>query len=131
MIKLRHQKGQIFILQPYIQETSIWRIRDLIKVKLELLDIGKNYGNERLCCGCNQTAETTEHILACKNARELVGGEITTNLHMMSDRKNLLHLYNFLSTYIDKRNAMHRVEMTENNEEEAPRSTENIHEINN
>ena len=37
MTKLRHQKDQSFIMQDYIKETNIWRIRDLIRVKLELL----------------------------------------------------------------------------------------------
>ena len=46
MKKLRHQKGQDFCMQAYIKETGIWRIRDIIRVKLELLDIGRNQGEK-------------------------------------------------------------------------------------
>ena len=80
MTKLRHQKQQSFCMQSYIKETSIWRVRDLIKVKLELLDLGKNYGKTRICCGCNVIEESTEHILGCKDAKQLVGAEILANL---------------------------------------------------
>ena len=108
-------------MQPYIQQTNIWRVRDLIKVKLELLDIGRNYGKNRLCYGCKQTEETTEHIIVCKNAHEFVGGECLANLNTMDDRKNLLRLYDFISTYIERRNATHLDETT-NDQEEAARS---------
>ena len=121
MTKLRHQKQQSFTMQSYIQETNIWRVRDLIKVKLELLDIGKNYGKNRLCYGCKQSEETTEHIIVCKYAREFVGGECLANLDTMSDRKNLLQLYDFISTYIERRNATHLDETT-NDQEAASRS---------
>ena len=104
MTKLRHQKNQSFIMQDYLKETNIWRIRDLIRVKLELLDIGRNQGNARICCGCGQADETTEHVIVCEKAKELVGGDSTVNLEMMSDRHNLLHLYNYLTSYIKRRN---------------------------
>ena len=106
MTKLRHQKDQSFIMQDYIKETNIWRIRDLLRVKLELLDIGRNQGNNRICCGCGQADETTEHVIVCEQAKELVGGDNKANLDMMSDRHSLLHLYNYLTSYIKRRNEM-------------------------
>ena len=55
MTKLRHQKQQDYCMQQYIKETNIVRIRDLIRVKLEMLDIGKNQGQkDRKCYGCKK-----------------------------------------------------------------------------
>jgi hypothetical protein len=122
MTKLQHLKSQDFHIQPYIQQTNIWRIKDLIKVKLELLDIGKNHGTKRICCGCNLADESTEHILACNGAKQLVGGEVPANLNSMSNRKNLLQLYDFLTTYIERRNALFQENAADNNEGEASRS---------
>ena len=88
MTKLRHQKEQSYILQNYIKETNICRVRDLIKVKLELFDIGKNQGKNRLCWGCNQVDETTEHIIACKHVKKLVRDKKSVIMNQMSDRTN-------------------------------------------
>ena len=111
-------------MQSYIQETSVWRVRDLIKVKLELLDIGRNYGQDRLCSGCKTNDETTEHVVVCREAGELVGGGCLGNLDEMSDKKNLLHLYNYISTYIERRDAMHQEEESEISWQETSRSSE-------
>ena len=110
MTKLRHQKEQRFIMQSYIHETNIYRIRDLFKVKLELHDIGRNHGKDRLCLGCNQAEETTEHIIACKHLKESMEHDNPASLDKMSDRTNLLHLHNFISTYIERRNAQEQEE---------------------
>jgi hypothetical protein len=124
MIKLRHQNDQSFGMQDYIRETHIWRIRDLIRVKLELLDIGKNQGSNRLCCGCHITDENTEHVICCEQAKKLVGRK-TPNLNAMSDRNNLLELYDYLATYIKKRDALQGEDTTSgDNGSEASRSTD-------
>jgi hypothetical protein len=124
MTKLRHQKQQNYTMQSYIQETSVWRVRDLIKVKLELLDIGRNYGQDRLCSGCKINSETTEHIIVCREARELVGGGCPGNLDEMSDKKNLLHLYNYLSTYIQRRDTINQDETCGSSWQDTSRSSD-------
>ena len=112
MSKLRHQKKQSFTMQSYIKETNIWRIRDLMKVKLEMLDIGRNQGKDRVCCGCNETEETTEHVIDCEQVRELVKEDNPPSLNEMNDRRNLLQIYNYLKTYIKQRNALQSEETT-------------------
>ena len=53
MTKLRHQKNQAFERQEYICNTSISRVTDLIRLKLEMLDIGKN----KLCINSSNKKE--------------------------------------------------------------------------
>ena len=127
MSKLRHQKKQTFVMQSYISETNIYRIRDLLKVKLELHDIGRNQGNNRLCFGCNQADETIEHIIACKHLKKSMGHDNPVNLDKMNDRTNLLHLHNIISTYIERRNALQeQEELASEGQRERSRSTEEI-----
>jgi hypothetical protein len=133
MTKLRHQKNQNFTMQSYIKETNIWRIRDLIKVKLEMLDIGRNQGSNRLCYGCNKAEETTEHIIHCEHLKDLAKADVPPNLDMMSDRRNLLQIHDFLTTYIKQRNVLLSEESSTednesthvDNEEDASRSSDN------
>ena len=125
MTKLRHQKEQKFIMQSYIRETNIHRIRDLFKVKLELHDIGRNHGKDRLCLGCRQAKETTEHIIACTHLKDSIGNGKAANLDKMSDRTNLLHLHNFISTYIERRDALEKHdESSSEDQREKARSTD-------
>ena len=54
--------------------------------------------------------------------RELVGDDNSANLNKMSDRTNLLHLYNFMSTYIEQRSKHQPEETSPENEGEESRS---------
>ena len=92
MPKLRHQKQQEFCMQQYIKETNIVRIQDLIRVKLELLDIGKNQGQaDRQCYACKKEDETSEHIISCSKIYEITETTdiIEWNNETMSDRSQL------------------------------------------
>ena len=66
---LRHQEGQKFIRQKYLAECGIAEASEIMKTKLEMWDLGKNFGNERKCI-CEEKEETTEHILECGVVRE-------------------------------------------------------------
>ena len=103
MKKLRHQMKQSFSMQAYIKETNICRVKDLIKCKLEMLDIGGNHGNNRTCYGCNRSEETTEHIINCTSIKNLIGIKNRICIDNMSDKSTLMKLHNFMKAYIEKR----------------------------
>ena len=88
-----------------------------MKVKLEMLDIGRNQGKNRVCCGCNEIEETTEHVIVCEQVRILVKEDNPPNLNEMTDRRNLLQIYNYLNTYIKQRNKLQSDETTSEDEE--------------
>ena len=102
MTKLRHQRKQEFCMQKYVNNTSITRIGDLLRVKLELLDVGKNQGHEnRKCYCCNLENETTEHITSCSEVCEATQMDsIEWNEEMMSDRNHLQRMYQIIKRYI-------------------------------
>ena len=62
--------------------------------------------------GCNETEETTEHVIDCEQVRELVKEDNPPSLNEMNDRRNLLQIYNYLKTYIKQRNALQSEETT-------------------
>ena len=107
MTKLRHQRKHDFCMQEYINNSSITRVGDLLCVKLELLDVGKNHGHEeRKCHACKLEAETTEHIISCNKLYEEIQTEpIEWREEMMSNRNHLQKLYHVIKRYIKYRDA--------------------------
>jgi len=89
-------------MQPYIKETSISKVSDLLLVKLELLDIGKKQGwEDRKCYACKMVAESTEHIISCSDVYELVGGhDIKWNTDLMNNHIHLMGIFFLLKKYI-------------------------------
>ena len=60
-----------------IEKIGIEENAALMRTRLELCDIGRNQGNERKCKGCKQEEETIEHIMECrevKNIRNMMVG---------------------------------------------------------
>ena len=94
-------------MQEYLQETTITRAGDLLRVKLlrELLDLGKNIGGnpERLCCYCRVAKETTEHILNCNKVEDLITNK-TGNIDM-SNKNNLNKIHDCIKDYICSRDS--------------------------
>ena len=74
-----------------------------MQIKLELLDIGRNQGETRLCCGCHQTEHVIEHVIACRNVKEMVGLDNPPKLDNMNNKSNLLRLHSFVTAYIKRR----------------------------
>ena len=64
MKKLRHQRSQEFQRKNYLLETAISEATDIIRMRLEMNDIGNNQGRKRLC-RCGEGEETAEHIVNC------------------------------------------------------------------
>ena len=53
------------------------------------------------------------------------GDKKSVNMNQMSDRTNLLHLYNFMSTYIEQRNELQPEETSPENKGEESRNMDN------
>ena len=67
MKKLRHQKGQKFERKKYLGEMTIAEASETMKRRLEMKDIGNNWGKRRICkCG---ERETVEHMVECEERR--------------------------------------------------------------
>ena len=47
-----------------VTESNLKEAKNLLRTKLEMNDIGNNWGKERKCGKCDEK-ETTEHILVC------------------------------------------------------------------
>ena len=62
--KMRHQKGQTWERKEYLKEMSVEEASRTMRRRLEMLDIGNNWGKQRKCrCG---EKESSEHMIACK-----------------------------------------------------------------
>ena len=63
MIKLRHKVREKHIRKKYLKRSSVRRTRKLMKMRLEMMDIGNNMGKDRRCrCG---KKENIEHLIEC------------------------------------------------------------------
>ena len=97
MTKLRHQRMQKLERQQYLNETTISRVSDLLRTKLEMMDIGKNLkSNGRKCFACKVEEERTEHILVCNEIRRKITKGGRGELRINSDRNDLTTNYQLL-----------------------------------
>ena len=67
MRKMRHQVGQKFERKGYLSKMGIKEASKTIKRRLEMIDVGNNFGKSRNCKTCGEK-EDTEHIIDCQNA---------------------------------------------------------------
>ena len=72
MTKLQHLKGSHERIE-YLKEVGIKEASDIIRIRLELKDIGSNQGQQRTSAGCRNEKESTEHIMQCKETWEMLG----------------------------------------------------------
>ena len=71
------------------------------KTKLEMWDIGNNWGKERYClCG---EKETTEHILECWKVREIVKKKAAKNWLQSGRGEELGQATEYIKTYMANR----------------------------
>ena len=70
MRKMRHQVGQKFERKGYLSKMGIKEASKTIKRRLEMIDVGNNFGKSRKCKTCGEK-EDTEHIIDCQNAGTL------------------------------------------------------------
>ena len=68
--KLRHHRHKKYERQKYLEEVGIKTAREIIKTKLEMWDVGSNFGIERKCC-CGEK-ESSEHVLECARSKEII-----------------------------------------------------------
>ena len=101
MTKLGHLSGK-YERQAYTKEVGIKQATELLRVRLELNDIGKNQGKERWCAGCERVKESTEHIMQCKETHEMVGvsGKIDW---IKGTTEELRKIANCINVYIRRR----------------------------
>ena len=74
MKKLRHQTRDKFEMKKYLKETATSDSKKILRLRLEMLDIGNNYGKGRQCFGCGNNEETWEHITDCQEVRRVMTG---------------------------------------------------------
>ena len=62
--KMRHQKEQEWERKWYLNEMNIEEASRTMRRRLEMLDLGNNWGRQRMCrCG---ERESSEHMISCK-----------------------------------------------------------------
>ena len=74
--KMRHltQNEKGWEKAKYLEELGISNATEVLKTRLEMWDIGRNFGKERVCKGCGED-ETTEHVMECLEERKSQTGE--------------------------------------------------------
>ena len=84
MKKLRHQKGQKYERKQYLEEMAIAEASETIKRRLEMQDVGNNWGKKRECkCG---EKETTEHMIECGTKS---GGKCNAEKEWLTETDNV------------------------------------------
>ena len=77
--KLRFLKGKKFEKEKYINETDEKTCQVIMSIRLNMINVKKNYKNQytdAICVGCFEEDETTEHLFECKKYQELTGQKL-------------------------------------------------------
>lgn len=101
MRKLRHQKNEKFERQKYLGETTLTEATEMIRMRLEMEDIGNNQGKGRKCeCG---EEERTEHIVKCKEVKKWMKERISMEMIESNEKKELRKGRKWIEEYLEKR----------------------------
>ena len=55
----------------YLKELGVSNVTEVLKIRLEMWDIGRNFGKERVCKGCGED-KTKEHVMECWEVRRKI-----------------------------------------------------------
>ena len=101
MKKMRHQEGQKFERKGYLLKMGIKEASRTIKRRLEMIDIGNNFGKGRKCNECGEK-EDSEHLIVCQNA----GARWSIDSNSLRETENVVTIRkvnDFLYSQIDNR----------------------------
>ena len=71
----------------------------LVKLRLNMMKFDSNYEKKGTCKICQKVAETMEHMLECKEVKQIIGG-ITGSETLMSEyKKELMTIYNYMEIF--------------------------------
>ena len=77
MTKLRFIRGKEFEKQEYLEKCSTMTAKQIMKVRLNMVDIKMNYKSkykdDLLCMACGKEEESSEHVIQCKEYKSLIG----------------------------------------------------------
>jgi len=97
--KTRHQIGQRVETKEYIKEMGVSEASGTIRRRLEMMDIGNNFGKGRICeCG---EKETTEPLLKCLGCN--TDNMVTELVRETNDINKIRKVNNFIGEIIEKR----------------------------
>ena len=92
MSKTRHQQGQKFERKKYVEGMGLSEASETIRRRLEMIDIGNNFGKGRKCeCG---RKETTEHMIECRERERTEESQIKTEWLAETDNMEIIRKVN-------------------------------------
>ena len=99
--KLRHQRHKKYERQKYLGEVGIKTAREIIKTKLEMWNVGSNFGMEMECwCG---EKELSEHVLECKKVGEIIEKKGEKEWMVSKRSEDLMRATEYMKAYLEKR----------------------------
>ena len=99
--KLRHQRHQKYERQKYLEEVGIKTAREIIKTKLEIWDVGSNFGMERKCwCG---EKESSEHVVECERVKEIIEKKGEKEWMVSKRSEDLMRATEYITGYLEKK----------------------------
>ena len=89
----------------YIDKLGVSRATEVLRTRLEMWDIGRNFGKERKCIGCGED-ETTEHVLECWEIKRKIGKLVNAQWLQSENGKELLTVTDYIKEYIEWRDEL-------------------------
>eukprot|EP00111_Clytia_hemisphaerica_P001146 TCONS_00003266-protein len=107
MRTMRHQSGQRFERKGYIRKMGLKEASETMRRRLEMIDVGNNFGRKKTCRLCEEK-ESTEHLIECRRTTARV--ELTVTSLKKTGYLNVIKQTNqFLNLQIEKREKWEKV----------------------
>ena len=105
MKKLRFLQNSKFGEKDYVKRGNLSEISKILLVKLNMINIGSNYGKPMKCPKCEEDKDlTTEHLLTCQRS----DSRIFTEMDIKKTKKeDILLTVNEIETKLDELNLKH------------------------
>ena len=98
MTKLKRIRYQEFGRQEYLRYTTLSTCCKILRLKLEMYDVGNNMGNHHTCIGCG-AEESIEHLTKCNETEKLMGRRADESWILTRDEEELLEMGKYIEKY--------------------------------
>ena len=105
MTKLRYiQIDNEYKIKNYFKQ-ELKAVSKIMRMKLHMMDIAENYGEQRVCMICKIEEETLEHLFMCKKIPKRLSQEVNIDMIKSDDTEILKKVSEYLYNVLEYRNS--------------------------
>ena len=101
MTKLWYIKDNKFEMKNYIKTLSGKEITSIMRIRLNMINIGVNYGKIDICRICQENIETLEHLFSCDQIKNLIKSDIKIDMVSSENTSDLMTVNKYVNDVME------------------------------